>query len=89
MPLRFDPDAFAGLPKREADRLLKKAEWIWENRKALTHTLLRHDLNPFLRWPVGDYRLIYTYDPESDDMVFRLGGHRQDVYQRASKLSQP
>ena len=89
MTLRFDEDSFAGLPKRETERLLKKAEWIWENREVLTHTGLRHDLNPFLRWHVGDYRLIYTYDAESDEMFVHLGAHRRDVYQQASKLPRP
>ncbi len=86
MPLRFDTDAFAGVPKHEAARLLKKAEYIWDNRKVLNHTLLRHDLNPFLRWHVGDYRLIYTYDTDSDEMIVRLAGHRRDIYQQATTL---
>ncbi len=84
MPLLFDGDAFKGLPKREADRLVKKAEWIWENREVVTHMLLRRDLHPFLVWPVGAYRLIYTYDAEFDEMIVDLGSHTRDIYQRAS-----
>ncbi len=89
MALRFDPDALGGIPKNEAKRLLDKCEWLWANRKVLSHTLLRDDLNPFLKWRVGDYRIIYIYDSASDDMVVHLIGHRRDIYQRASRLKKP
>ncbi len=52
----------------------------------LTHTSLRHDLNHFFKRQVGDYRIIYTYDTEADDMVIRLIAHRRDVYKKAANL---
>ncbi len=63
-----------------------KAEWIWKHRTEVPHTALREDLNPYLCWRVGDYRLIYTYDKEPDEMIVRLGGHRRDIYKKAPKL---
>ena len=86
MALLFDADAFAGLPNNVAQRMTDKAEWIWEHRKEVHHVGLRGDLNPYLYWHVGDYRLIYTYDPDRDEMVVRLGSHRRDVYKGASTL---
>ena len=86
MALRYDPSAFDDVPVSERSRLIRKCEWLWTNRHLLTHSSLRYDLNPFLKWEVGNYRIIYTYDDESDDIVIRLVGHRRDIYKRAADL---
>ena len=86
MALRYDPDAFEHVPPSEYQKLTRKCEWLWTNRQTLSHTALRHDLNPFLRRPVGAYRIIYTYDNDQDEMVIRLIAHRNVVYKRASRL---
>ena len=87
MALLYAPDAFDSVPQSERRRLVRKAEWLWNNRKVISHSLLRHDLNPFMRWRVDVYRIIYTYDEETDEMVIHLGAHRDDVYERAAKLN--
>lgn len=86
MALRYDPSAFEHAPVSEHRRLIRKCEWLWTNRLVLTHHPLRNDLNPFLKWEVGHYRIIYTYDNESDDLVIRLIAHRREVYKIASGL---
>jgi mRNA interferase RelE/StbE len=85
MALSFDPDAFDVIPKSEQKRLLAKCEWLWSNRRVVTHIPLREDLNPLCGWRVGDYRIIYSYEPETDEMVIRLVGHRRDIYERARR----
>lgn len=90
MALQFDPDALKQIPKSEAKRLVDKCEWLWANRRVVAHTLLREDLNPFLKWRVGDYRIVYSYDSESDEMYVHLVGHRRDIYKRATqRLNRP
>lgn len=86
MALRYDASAFEYVPTSENRRFIRKCEWLWANRQILTHTSLRHDLNPLLKWEVGHYRIIYTYDDESDDLVILLIAHRRDVYRRAANL---
>ena len=86
MALRYEPSALDGVPTSEQRRIIRKCEWLWAHRKILAHTTLRHVLNPFLKWQVGHYRIIYIYDDESDDLVIRLVAHRRDVYMRAAGL---
>lgn len=86
MALIYDPDAFEDVPSSEYRRFTRKCEWLWTNRHILTHTFLRHDLNPFFKWEVGNYRIIYTYHDESDDLVIRLVALRRDVYKKAASL---
>ena len=86
MALRYDPSAFEYAPVSEHRRFILKCDWLWTNRQILPHRLLRNDLNPFLKWEVGHYRIIYTYDSESDELVIRLIAHRREVYRIASRL---
>ena len=86
MSLLYDPDAFGGVPTTEYRRMVDKCEWLWKNRRILRHTPLRHDLNPLLKWVVGHYRIIYTFDDGEDALVIRLIAHRRNVYDRAAHL---
>ena len=86
MSFRYATDSFESVPSSESRRLLRKCDWLWANRHLLTHTALRHDLNPLLKWAVGSYRIIYTYDEDADDMVVHLVAHRRDVYKQASNI---
>ena len=86
MGFRYQADSFKSVPSSEHRRLILKCEWLWTNRHILTHTYLRNDLNPFCKWEVGSYRIIYTYDDESDNLVIYLVAHRRDVYKKATGL---
>jgi len=81
--LHFDPDAFSGVGKLEGERLLKKIEWLWDNRHIVIHHPLRHDLSGFFKRVVGKYRVVYSYDDDSDDMIIYLVGTRDTIYQVA------
>ena len=84
MPLLFSPDAFDGIPEHEAKLLMRKSEWLWDHRKEVTHFPLKANLNPYYKREIGDYRILYTYDIDTDEMVICLVGHRKNIYKRAS-----
>ena len=81
--LRFDPDALSGVGKSEGERILKKIESLWSNRRIVVHHPLRHELSGFFKRVVGKYRIVYSYDDNSDDMVIHLVGTRDTIYQIA------
>lgn len=86
--LRFDPDAFSGVPQSDVQRIFKKIEWVWENRTIIVHHPLRHDLSGFFKRVLGKYRIVYTYDDKTDDMVIHLVGTRDTIYQDAIRRFQ-
>ena len=86
--LRFDPDAFSGISRSESERLLKKIEWMWDNRRLIVHHPLRHDLSGFCKRVIGKYRIVYSYDYDSDDMLIFLAGTRDTIYQEAIRRLQ-
>jgi mRNA-degrading endonuclease RelE of RelBE toxin-antitoxin system len=61
---------------------MAKIEWLWTNRRSVKHFPLSGNLSRFSKRRVGKYRIIYTYEPNSDDMVIRLVGLRDDIYSR-------
>ena len=83
--LRFDPDAFSGIPQSESERILIKITWLWDNRGIILHHPLRHDLSRLCKRTLGKYRIIYSYDENPDDMTVYLVGTRDDIYKDAIK----
>lgn len=84
MTLLFQPDALdsSRIPPLDKRRLLQKIEWLWANRGVVTHYPLGGTLSGFYRRKLGKYRIIYTYDPNPDDMVIFLVGLRDDIYEQ-------
>jgi len=85
MSLLFDPDAFASVPRSDTDRIMKKIDWLWLNREYVTHEPLSENLSGFYKRRLGKYRIVYTYDNDSDNMVVRLVGLRDTIYKDADK----
>jgi mRNA-degrading endonuclease RelE of RelBE toxin-antitoxin system len=83
--LRFDPDAFSDISKAEDERILKKIQWLWDNRMIVDHHPLRHDLSGLYKRLLGKYRIIYSYDEKPDRMVICLVGTRDTIYKDAIK----
>ena len=83
--LQFAPDAFSGIPRLEREQLLDKVQWIWVNRRMIDHHPLRHDLTGLYKRQKGKYRIIYSYDDGSDEMVVLLAGTRDTIYIDAIK----
>ncbi|MCH8826639.1 MAG: type II toxin-antitoxin system RelE/ParE family toxin [Chloroflexi bacterium] len=80
MGLLYHPDALKGLPPQDAKRIKDKIDWLWANRYVVNHFPLRENLSGFYKRRIGRYRIIYTYDSNPDDMVVRLVGSRDDIY---------
>jgi len=85
MALLFDKDAFTGIPAQDIQRLLTKIQWLWANRRAITHESLAGNLVGFYKRRAGKYRIIYTYDDSPDELVIRLVGTRDEIYKEAPK----
>jgi mRNA interferase RelE/StbE len=85
MSLLYDPDALVSIPHNDIDRVMKKIDWLWLNREFVTHESLSENLSEFYKRRLGKYRIIYTYDNDSDDMVIRLAGLRDTIYKEADK----
>jgi len=81
MGLSYHPNALAAIPQQDANRLKNKIEWLWANRELVNHFPLSENLSGFFKRRVGRYRIIYSYDSNPDDMVIRLVGLRDDIYQ--------
>jgi mRNA-degrading endonuclease RelE of RelBE toxin-antitoxin system len=82
MALLFDEDALSDVPPDDLRRIIQKTEWLWTNRKAVTHYPLSQNLSGFYKRRVGKYRIIYTYDSNPDELVIRLVGTRDDIYKK-------
>lgn len=85
MSLLYDPEAFSGLPKLESKRLKNKTEWLWVHRKEIIHHSLTSNLSGYFKRTLGAYRIIYEYDKDTDDMVIRMVGLRDTIYDIAGK----
>lgn len=88
LALSYDPNAFNSLKndKPAIRHLIAKSEYIWKYRHDIHHYPLKENLSGYYKRVVmSDYRLIYTYDEETDDIIICFGGHRRDIYNIASK----
>jgi len=85
MALLFDPDAFSSVPQQDVERITKKIDWLWLNREYVTHEPLIENLSGFYKRRLGKYRILYTYDNDSDDMKIHLIGTRDTIYKDADK----
>ncbi len=81
-------DALVGLPPQDVERVLDKAEWLWRYRAEILHHPLGGNLSGFYKRRFGKYRIIYTYNENPDDLVIRLVGTRESIYQQAAKKLQ-
>ena len=85
MALQFDPDALADIPRQDIDRIMKKIEWLWQNRDVVPHECLNENLSGFCKKRLGKYRIIYTYDDNSDNMLIHMVGLRDTIYYDAAR----
>ncbi len=81
MGLSFDSDALTSIPQRDAPRLKAKIDWLWANPVVVNHFPLSENLSGFYIRRVGQYRIIYSFEANPDDMVIHRVGLRDDIYQ--------
>jgi mRNA-degrading endonuclease RelE of RelBE toxin-antitoxin system len=85
MPLLYDPNAFRGVPKKDVPMLITKMEWVWKHRHEIHHLALKANLAGYYKRRIDPYRIIYTFENDSDTMVVRLIGTRDEIYQQAQR----
>jgi mRNA interferase RelE/StbE len=62
------------------ERILRKVRWLSENFDNLIPQALSADLSGLFKLRVGDYRIIYSFDPKIRVLTIHQVGHRRDVY---------
>jgi mRNA interferase RelE/StbE len=77
-------EALGRLDKPVAQRLLKKLRWLAENFDSLKPESLAGPFGSFLKFRVGDYRIIYRVDRQNRRLTIVLVGHRREIYQLGS-----
>ncbi|MEB3216128.1 MAG: type II toxin-antitoxin system RelE/ParE family toxin [Nostocales cyanobacterium 94392] len=73
-------DSLEGLSPTIQERILRKIRWLSENFEDITPQALGADLSDLFKLRVGDYRVIYSFDAETQIMTIHKAGHRRDVY---------
>lgn len=68
-----------GLEEHVADRVLNKVD---EATKWTDHRLEPLSGYPYYKLRAGDYRVILTWDKDSDRLIVEAVGHRRNVYDR-------
>lgn len=63
-----------------AQRILTKTRWLSENFDQITQQPLSGSLKGLFKLRVGDYRIIYSSNPQKHLLTIHLIGHRRDIY---------
>ena len=68
------------LDKTSAQRIAKKLKWLAENIENVRREPLSGELAEFLKFRIGDYRVLYqVLESERMILVYEIG-HRREVY---------
>jgi mRNA interferase RelE/StbE len=63
------------------NRVLDKLEWMGTNALLLRHQPLQgKKWGGTMKYRIGDYRIIYQLDRNSEQLIVLKVGHRRDVY---------
>ena len=86
MPLRFNPDAFdKSIPQHIRERVQNRIYWLWENRVVVRHLPLTGELAGFNKLVFSEYRIIYTFAHDKDELVVHRVAPRKTVYRTMEK----
>jgi mRNA interferase RelE/StbE len=61
-------------------RILNKIRWLSENFENISPQALSADLSGLFKLRVGDYRVIYSFDLELQQIMIHKIGHRREIY---------
>lgn len=64
-----------------SDRIIEKLNWLATNFNSLTPMPLTGDLAGLYKLRVGDYRIIYSFDPDLQIITVHNLGHRREIYE--------
>ncbi len=81
--MSFEPESITdldNLTQAVRVRILKKISWLGINFEQITPLSLTGQWLGFYKLRVGDYRVIYEFEPENKTIIIIRIGHRSDVY---------
>ncbi|AFZ43482.1 addiction module toxin, RelE/StbE family [Halothece sp. PCC 7418] len=81
--VKYDAQAVAELkklPSKLGKRIVNKINWLAENFEKVNLFPLSGDLSRFYKLRVGDYRVIYSLDQNSETIIIEKVGHRREIY---------
>jgi mRNA interferase RelE/StbE len=81
--VEYEAEAIASLKKLSPVnrvRIIHKINWLAENFEQITPQSLTADFTGFYKLRVGDYRVIYEFDPEERILLIDQVGHRREIY---------
>lgn len=81
--VRFEPESITDLDNLAQVmrvRILNKISWFSINFEQITPLPLTGQWSGFYKLRVGDYRVIYEFEPENQLIFIIRIGHRRDIY---------
>jgi mRNA interferase RelE/StbE len=81
--VQYDAQAVAELkklPPKLGKRIVNKINWLAENFEQVNLSPLSGNLSGFYKLRVGDYRVIYSLDQNSETIIIEKVGHRREIY---------
>jgi len=63
-----------------AERVFKKLHWLAEHFEIITPERLAGKWPSVFKLRVGDYRILYTFDREKQQIIVHFVRHRREVY---------
>ena len=81
--INFTPHAetdLSRLDKSIAQRVLKKLQWLAVNFEIITPERLSGKLQSVYKFRIGDYRILYTFAREKQQIIVHFVRHRREVY---------
>lgn len=81
--VQYDAQAVAELkklPPKLGKRIVNKINWLAEHFEQVNLSPLSGNLSGFYKLRVGDYRVIYSLDQNSETIIIEKVGHRREIY---------
>ncbi len=81
--VEFKAKAIAGLESLTSavqERIFRKIRWLCENFDGISPQALSANLNGLFKLRIGDYRVIYSFDNETECITIHKVSHRRDIY---------
>jgi mRNA interferase RelE/StbE len=81
--VEFKAEALSGLERlsqKNQERVLRKIHWLTENFEQLTPQALTGDLSSLFKLRIGNYRVLYSFNDETEMITIHRLGHRSEIY---------
>lgn len=83
--VEFESEAIEDLDRMSPairERILRKINWLALNFEQAAPQGLKSNLSGFYKLRIGDYRVIYEVEPDTQTLVIVRAGHRSEIYDR-------